>query len=119
MVTAGIARRLADLVAFDTQNPMGQERPLVDKLAHVRYMQQRAQVLDRRIVQAQVNYSDTTTDSIYIGRGRRLRQRITRTLLAALVAAGEWHLPVRYIAALRRLAPAYRGARPAETGEIG
>ncbi|HEX8032219.1 MAG TPA: TldD/PmbA family protein [Ktedonobacterales bacterium] len=63
--------------------------PLVDKLAHVRYMQQRAQVLDRRIVQAQVNYSDTTTDSIYIGRGRHLRQRITRTLLAALVAVSD------------------------------
>ncbi|MGZ3667760.1 MAG: TldD/PmbA family protein [Ktedonobacterales bacterium] len=63
--------------------------PLADKLAHVRYMQQRAQVLDRRIVQAQVNYSDTTTDSIYIGRGRHLRQRITRTLLAALVAVSD------------------------------
>jgi gamma-glutamylcyclotransferase (GGCT)/AIG2-like uncharacterized protein YtfP len=36
-----------------------------------------------------------------------------------VVAASEWHLPPRYIAALRRLAPGYRGARPAETGEIG
>src|SRR5262245_50802693 len=33
MALAGIAQRLADLVAFDTQNPQGQERPLVDKLA--------------------------------------------------------------------------------------
>lgn len=63
--------------------------PLEDKLAHVRYMQQRAQVLDRRIVQAQVNYSDISTESIYIGRGRHLRQRITRTLLAAFVAASD------------------------------
>lgn len=63
--------------------------PLADKLAHVRYIQQRAQVLDRRIVQAQVNYSDTTADSVYIGRGRHLRQRITRTLLAAFVAVSD------------------------------
>ena len=33
MVSDGIARRLADLVGFDTQNPTGNERPLVDKLA--------------------------------------------------------------------------------------
>lgn len=63
--------------------------PLEDKLAHVRYIQQRAQVLDPRIVQAQVNYSDTTTDSVYIGRGRHLRQHITRTLLAAFVAVSD------------------------------
>lgn len=63
--------------------------PLVDKLAHIRYMQQRAQALDQRIMQAQVNYSDATTDSVYIGRGRYLRQRITRTLLAALVAVSD------------------------------
>jgi hypothetical protein len=36
-----------------------------------------------------------------------------------VAAAAEWQLPARYIAALRRLAPGYRGARPAETGEIG
>ena len=37
-----------------------------------------------------------------------------------LVAAAEdWKLPPRYVAELRRLAPGYRGARPAETGEIG
>ncbi len=63
--------------------------PLEDKLAHVRYMQQRTQVLDRRVVQAQVNYSDTSTESTYIGRGRHLRQRITRTLLAAFVAVSD------------------------------
>src|SRR5881392_556062 len=33
MLSPGLARRLAELVAFDTQNPMGQERPMVDKLA--------------------------------------------------------------------------------------
>ena len=36
-----------------------------------------------------------------------------------VAAATEWHLPPRYVAELRRLAPGYRGARPAETGEIG
>jgi hypothetical protein len=35
-----------------------------------------------------------------------------------VAAACEWQLPESYIAALRRLAPTYRGARPAETGEI-
>jgi len=36
-----------------------------------------------------------------------------------LVAAAEdWSLPPRYIGQLARLAPAYRAARPAETGEI-
>jgi hypothetical protein len=34
-------------------------------------------------------------------------------------AAQDWRLPQHYIAELRRLAPGYRGARPAETGEIG
>jgi hypothetical protein len=28
-------------------------------------------------------------------------------------------LPLHYVEELRRHAPAYRGARPAETGEIG
>ena len=34
-------------------------------------------------------------------------------------AAEDWRLPSRYVTELRRLAPGYRGARPAETGEIG
>src|SRR3954469_13770109 len=33
MVPEGIARRLATLVGFDTQNPSGDERPLIEKLA--------------------------------------------------------------------------------------
>jgi hypothetical protein len=36
-----------------------------------------------------------------------------------VAAATEWQLPPRYVEELRRHAPAYRGARPAETGEIG
>jgi len=33
-------------------------------------------------------------------------------------AAQDWRLPASYIAALARLAPGYRAARPAETGEV-
>lgn len=36
-----------------------------------------------------------------------------------VAAAEEWRLPSRYIAHLVNIAPAYRAARPAETGEIG
>jgi gamma-glutamylcyclotransferase (GGCT)/AIG2-like uncharacterized protein YtfP len=35
-----------------------------------------------------------------------------------VAAARDWGLPARYIAELARLAPSYRAARPAETGEI-
>jgi gamma-glutamylcyclotransferase (GGCT)/AIG2-like uncharacterized protein YtfP len=36
-----------------------------------------------------------------------------------VIAAAElWRLPPRYVAELKRLAPGYRGARPAETGEL-
>jgi gamma-glutamylcyclotransferase (GGCT)/AIG2-like uncharacterized protein YtfP len=36
-----------------------------------------------------------------------------------VAAAQDWRLPPRYIAELARLAPAYRAARPTESGEIG
>ena len=36
-----------------------------------------------------------------------------------VAAAADWKLPSRYVAELARLAPGYRAARPAETGEIG
>jgi hypothetical protein len=35
-----------------------------------------------------------------------------------IAAAEDWKLPPRYVAKLARLAPSYRAARPAETGEI-
>ena len=35
-----------------------------------------------------------------------------------VAAARDWQMPPRYVEELRRLAPGYRGARPAETGEI-
>jgi gamma-glutamylcyclotransferase (GGCT)/AIG2-like uncharacterized protein YtfP len=55
---------------------------------------------------------------VYVGR-RRGRDRPMPGYQERLIeAATAWHLPPRYIAELRRLAPAYRGARPAETGEL-
>ena len=36
-----------------------------------------------------------------------------------IASAADWRMPERYLTELRRLAPGYRGARPAETGEIG
>jgi gamma-glutamylcyclotransferase (GGCT)/AIG2-like uncharacterized protein YtfP len=56
---------------------------------------------------------------VYLGRARGRRRAMPGYQERLVAAAAEWHLPARYIAALRRLAPAYRGARPTETGEIG
>jgi hypothetical protein len=36
-----------------------------------------------------------------------------------VAAARDWGLPASYVGELARLAPGYRAARPAETGEIG
>jgi gamma-glutamylcyclotransferase (GGCT)/AIG2-like uncharacterized protein YtfP len=55
---------------------------------------------------------------VYVGR-RRGRDRPMPGYQERLVAAAEdWQLPARYVAELRRLAPGYRGARPAEAGEL-
>jgi len=69
--------------------------PLADKLALVRDTQQRLQALDERIVQARVQYTNNAQDSIYIGRGRHLRQRINRVLLAVFAAVSDGQ-QVRY-----------------------
>jgi TldD protein len=63
--------------------------PLTEKLAHVRDIQRRAAALDQRIVQARVNYSDRTTESVYIGRGRQLEQRLPRTIIQVLLVASD------------------------------
>jgi hypothetical protein len=55
---------------------------------------------------------------VYLGRVRGRRRAMPGYQERLVAAAAEWQLPPRYIAELRRLAPAYRGARPAETGEI-
>jgi gamma-glutamylcyclotransferase (GGCT)/AIG2-like uncharacterized protein YtfP len=56
---------------------------------------------------------------VYVGRRRGMRRPMPGYQERLVAAAAEWHLPQRYIDGLRRLAPGYRGARPAETGEIG
>jgi gamma-glutamylcyclotransferase (GGCT)/AIG2-like uncharacterized protein YtfP len=56
---------------------------------------------------------------VYVGRQRGRPRPMPGYQERVIAAATEWQLPRRYIAALRRLAPGYRGARPAETGEIG
>jgi hypothetical protein len=56
---------------------------------------------------------------VYLARNGGKRRAMPGYQERIIAAAEEWALPARYIAELRRLAPAYRGARPAETGEIG
>ena len=56
---------------------------------------------------------------VYVGQRRGRRRPMPGYQERLVAAAQEWRLPERYIAELRRLAPGYRAARPAETGEIG
>jgi hypothetical protein len=56
---------------------------------------------------------------VYIGNRRGRRRPMPGYQERLVAAAEEWNLPKPYVARLRRLAPAYRGGRPAETGEIG
>lgn len=63
--------------------------PLVEKLAHVRGVQGRAQSHDPRIVQAQVMYRESAVESTYVGRGRQLEQQLTRTQLALIVVVSD------------------------------
>jgi gamma-glutamylcyclotransferase (GGCT)/AIG2-like uncharacterized protein YtfP len=56
---------------------------------------------------------------VYLGRRRGARRAMPGYQERLIVAATAWRLPARYVAELRRHAPGYRGARPAESGEIG
>ena len=56
---------------------------------------------------------------LYVGRQRGRRRPMPGYQERLVEAAQDWRLPKDYIATLQRLAPGYRGARPAETGEIG
>src|SRR3954451_20293129 len=56
---------------------------------------------------------------VYVGRPGGRPRPMPGYQERVIAAASESQLPARYIAPLRRLAPPYRGARPAETGEIG
>ena len=55
---------------------------------------------------------------VYVGRRRGRRRAMPGYQERLVAAASDWQLPGRYIAELRRHTPAYRGARPAETGEL-
>lgn len=55
---------------------------------------------------------------VYVGRRRGKRRPMPGYQERLVAAACAWRLPPRYVAELRRLAPAYHGARPAETGEV-
>ena len=56
---------------------------------------------------------------VYVGRRRGRRRAMPGYQERLVAAASDWQMPRSYIAELRRHAPAYRAARPAETGEIG
>ena len=55
----------------------------------------------------------------YVGRQCGQRRPMPGYQERLVAAARDWQMPPRYVAELRRLAPGYRAARPAETGEIG
>ncbi len=56
---------------------------------------------------------------VFMGKKRGKRRPAPGYQERVVAAAEDWRLPTRYVAELRRFAPGYRGARPAETGEIG
>jgi hypothetical protein len=55
---------------------------------------------------------------VYVGRQHGRRRAMPGYQERVVAAASDWQLPRNHIAELRRHAPAYRGARPAETGEL-
>ncbi len=55
---------------------------------------------------------------IYVGSGGGRPRPMPGYQERVIASAAGWQMPERYLGELRRLAPAYRGARPAETGEI-
>jgi TldD protein len=63
--------------------------PLGEKLALARDLNERGRALDARVVQAQVRYSDASEERVYIGRGRRFEQHVTRMRLLVLIAVSD------------------------------
>ncbi len=55
---------------------------------------------------------------VYVGCHGGKRRPMPGYQERVVAAAQDWRLPAHYIEELRRLAPSYRAARPAETGEI-
>lgn len=74
--------------------------PLSEKLALVRDLGARGRALDQRVVQAQVQYADTNEERVYIGRGRRLEQHVTRMRMVVVIAVSDGQ-QMRYHFALR------------------
>ena len=75
--------------------------------------------LYRRVALTVEQDGRATRALVYVGRQGGRPRPMPGYQERVVAAATAWQLPMRYIAALRRLAPGYRGARPAETGEIG
>lgn len=55
---------------------------------------------------------------VYVGRRRGRRRPMPGYQERLVAAAQDWQLPRRYVTELARLAPGYRAARAAETGEL-
>ena len=55
---------------------------------------------------------------IYVGGQGGKRRPMPGYQERVVAAAEDWRLPAHYVEQLRRLAPAYRAARPTETGEL-
>ncbi|MGE5335054.1 MAG: TldD/PmbA family protein [Nitrososphaerota archaeon] len=81
-----------------TRDPAGV--PLSEKLARARDLGARGRALDARVVQAQVQYADTSEQRVYIGRGRLLEQRVTRMRLIVAIVVSDGQ-QTRYHFALR------------------
>jgi len=56
---------------------------------------------------------------VYVARKGGKRRPMPGYQERLVAAARDWALPSGYVSHLARLAPGYRAARPAETGEIG
>ena len=55
---------------------------------------------------------------VYVGNRRGKRRPMPGYQERLVAAAQDWQLPQPYIEELHRFVPSYRGARPAETGEV-
>jgi gamma-glutamylcyclotransferase (GGCT)/AIG2-like uncharacterized protein YtfP len=75
--------------------------------------------LYRRVMLTVETGGRRTRALVYVGHRRGRRRPMPGYQERLVAAAQDWRLPPRYIAELARLAPGYRAARPAETGEIG